>query len=93
MGLRGSDRLLDFNVETCCFLHIGKNNAHKSYNLPNRTNNTIQTLTEASAEYDLSIIMDLNLYIDTHINNITSNVNRILRRLKNPLTVEIKIPL
>ena len=61
-----SDRLLNFNTEKCCVLHIGKNNAHKSYSLPNRNNNTVHTLTETSAERDLGIIMDPNLDFDTH---------------------------
>ena len=59
-----SDRLPNFNTEKCCVLHISKHNAHKSYNLPNRTNNTIHTLMETSAErYEKIKYISVYIYV------------------------------
>ena len=75
---------MNFNKEK----NVLHSNAHESHSLLNRTKNTIHI----SAEHDFDVITDFNLDFDTHINNITSKVNRILG-LKNLLTVEMIVPL
>ena len=68
---------MQFNVAKCKVLHIGKNNLNSSYNLLNKTGETVK-LENTLFEKDLGVTIDSSLKFSNHIANQVNKANRIL---------------
>ena len=76
-----SDRWqIQFNVDKCAVMHLGKNNLKKDYSMS--INNETQSLVKSEAEKDLGVVVDDNLKFSKHIEGITQKANQILGVLR-----------
>ena len=83
--------LLEFNNAKCKVLHLGKNNPHLNYFMPDGN-----LLESSEAEKDLGIIVDPLLNFERHINETVNKANRLAGLLVRTITnksPDIMIPL
>ena len=67
---------MEFNVDKCKIMHIGKNNPKNVYTMSGKN------LTETTEEKDLGVTIDCRLEYDKHIKNIVAKANRTLGMIR-----------
>ena len=63
---------MEFNVDKCKVMHLGKNNPKNSYSMAE------VNLEETTEEKDLGVLIDNKLNFGKHIQNIVTRANRVL---------------
>ena len=71
---------MDFNVDKCKIMHIGKKNPRYAYTMNGKN------LTDTMEEKDLGVTIDCRLEFDKHIKNIVAKANRTLGMIKIAFT-------
>jgi len=67
---------MEFNVDKCKIMHIGKKNPKNVYTMNGKN------LTETTEERDLGVTIDCRLEFDKHIKNIVAKANRTLGMIR-----------
>ena len=67
---------MEFNVDKCKIMHLGKNNPKFNYSMDG------SNLNETLKEKDLGVIIDLNLDFECHIKEIVGRANRMLGMIR-----------
>ena len=67
---------MEFNVDKCKIMHLGRTNPKNSYNMG------VNNLTETTEEKDLGVLIDNELKFEKHIKGIVNKANRMLWMIK-----------
>jgi len=75
---------LDFNIDKCKILHVGKNNPRCKYQM--NGSSLISSLIEVDEEKDIGVTFDTKLNFHNHINKCTSEANKLVGLVRRTFT-------